>query len=266
VKPSRRAKRRLFAIVLAGSIVGVIALTLIAITTPEPTPRVVTLPLADRTASDKLVRDAEAVRFLPIHGEGEGTIEGKPASAAAPPPKGLLPVGSRAPAFALLTPTGTKVALADLRGKATLIEFFATWCPHCAAEAPHLARLHASLPPAKYAFVSINADSENAASVFAYHVYFGLPFPALLDPGGRGGSFRSHGSAGTVTARYRVGIFPTFYVLDPSGKIVWRSQGEQPDELLRGVLVAASTGVPATFSTTGTSGSAPACYAACGNP
>jgi hypothetical protein len=36
-----------------------------------------------------------------------------------------------------------------------------------------------------------------------------------------------------VTTRYRVELYPTFYVIDPAGWIVWRSDGEQPDALLR---------------------------------
>jgi hypothetical protein len=79
----------------------------------------------------------------------------------------------------------------------------------------------------------MNADGEDAASVFAYHRYFGLGFPALLDPSANPGSFHDPGAAGRVTTTYRVRSFPTFYVLDPKGVIRWASDGEQPDALLR---------------------------------
>jgi hypothetical protein len=36
-----------------------------------------------------------------------------------------------------------------------------------------------------------------------------------------------------VTTRYQVGSYPTFYVVDPHGRITWRSDGEQPDAKLR---------------------------------
>ena len=80
----------------------------------------------------------------------------------------------------------------------------------------------------------MNGDNEDAASVFAYHVYFGLPFPAVLDPnpGQAPVTFPTHGSPGTVSKAYKVGYFPTFYIVDPKGRIAWRSDGEQPDELL----------------------------------
>ena len=103
---------------------------------------------------------------------------------AAPPASNpdLLPVGCAAPAFTLKTPAGETVSLADFRGKAVLLEIFAVWCPHCAAEAPHLRDLAESMAAENVAFVSIDGSGADAASVFAYHVYFGLPFPALLDP------------------------------------------------------------------------------------
>ena len=165
---------------------------------------------------------------------GVGQLEDQPASAAHPPSNpNLLRVGSKAPAFTLKTPEGKSVRLTSLRGRTVLLEFFATWCPHCNAEAPHLHDLYASLSKRRYAFVSVNADGEDAASVFAYHRYFGLQFPALLDPSSNPGSFHRSGSAGRVSTRYGVRSYPTFYVLDPTGRIAWRSDGEQPDALLR---------------------------------
>lgn len=193
------------------------------------------IPTVDRHASPELVRAADAIGFHPNTARGVGTIEERPASAARPPSNPhLLPVGSRAPGFTLKTPTGETVSLADYRGKTVLVEFFATWCPHCAAEAPHLAELARALR--NTAFVSVNADGEDAASVFAYHRYFGLPFPALLDPSAQPGSFHQEGAPGPVTQLYRVQSYPTFYVIGPGGRITWRSDGEQPDALLRQAL------------------------------
>jgi thiol-disulfide isomerase/thioredoxin len=134
------------------------------------------------------------------------------------------------------------VSLHSLRGRAVLLEFFATWCPHCAAEAPHLEQIVGSLPRNTYSFVSVDADGETAPSVLAFHIYFGLSYPALLDPSNHAGSFASPGSAGPVTSAYRVRVYPTFYVLDPTGKIVWGGQGEQPDALLRHELLDARAG------------------------
>lgn len=214
-------------VVLLGLIVGGVVLA-----HSSSKPRVVTIPKADRNASVALLRAAEAVNFRPPSLDGVGKIEDQPITAAKILTKGLLPVGAQAPGFALRTPTGTPVSLRDLRGKAVLLEFFATWCPHCNAEAAHLKELHAKLPRSKAAFVSIDGNSDDAASVLAYHIWYGLPFPAVLDQAGRTVTFPEHGPIGPVSRKYGVSLWPTFYVLDPNGRVAWRSAGEQPDALL----------------------------------
>jgi peroxiredoxin len=225
-----------FALIAVG--VGVLLAT--RPTSALPPPAAVVAP-ADRSAPASLVRAANAVHFRPTTEPGVGLIEKQHAWAGTQtPPAYLLPVGSKAPVFTLKTPEGARVSLADLRGKAVLLEFFATWCPHCNAEAPHLRSLYASLPKSRYAFLSVNADGENAASIFAFHGYYGLRYPALLDPSAVPGSYSRQGAAGAVTTRYRLQVYPTFYVIDPTGRIVWAAGGEQPDALLRKGLARAA--------------------------
>jgi peroxiredoxin len=216
----------LVGVLAAAVVVGVV----LALSSPKA--RVVTIPAADRNATPALIRAAQDVHFRPPHADGVGRIEGEPASAAKILTKGLLAFGAQAPDFTLRTPTGTPVSLRALRGKAVLLEFFATWCPHCNAEALHLRDLYAQLPRAKVAFVSIDGNSDDAPSVFAYHVWYGLPFPALLDQGDRTVTFPEHGPIGSVSQKYGVSFWPTFYVVDPRGRVAWRSGGEQPDALL----------------------------------
>jgi thiol-disulfide isomerase/thioredoxin len=232
--------RGLFTIGLAAAIGLAVVLGVVAIlVAPKTKPHLVTIPRADRNASPALVTAAEAIGYRPA--TKSDSVERGPISGAPSVPGGLLPLGSVAPAFRLRTPAGTAVGLESLRGKAVLLEFFATWCPHCAAEAPHLVRLARSLPAKRFSFVGVNADSEDAKSVFAYHVWFGLPFPALVDHGSSSVTWPDHGPIGPVSSRYGVDRFPTFYVLDRNGRIAWRSSGEQPDALLRLELKRAET-------------------------
>ena len=235
---SKRA-RSILALVLVAALVALVVAGVVMVQSSAK-PHAVTIPAADRHASPALVRAAEAVGFRPPHAPGIGEVEGEPASAAKLLTSGLLRIGAQAPDFTLRTPTGTRVSLSTLRGKAVLLEFFATWCPHCNAEASHLRDLYARLPHRKVAFVSIDGNSDDAASVFAYHVWYGLPFPAVLDQGSHTVRFPKHGPLGPVTKAYRVSEWPTFYVLDPSGKVMWRSGGEQPDAVLEAELVRAA--------------------------
>jgi peroxiredoxin len=218
-------------------VVGVLAMR--SSSAPPPPPAAASA--ADENAPPALVRAADAVGFQPTTEPGVGIWEDKPASAVhAARSNALRAPGTPAPPFTLKTPQGETVSLSDFRGKAVLLEFFATWCPHCQAEAPHLKKIAESMDKSRFAFVSINADSEDAASVFAYHRYFGLPFPSLLDPGSPAGSFHQQGAAGPVTTSYGLRAYPMFYVIDAKGKVFWATDGEQPDALIRAKLQAAA--------------------------
>jgi hypothetical protein len=62
----------------------------------------------------------------------------------------------------------------------------------------------------------------------------------VLDPGPVPGNFHKQGSPGPVTTSYGLQAYPTFYVIDGHGRITWRSDGEQPDALLRQELARAA--------------------------
>ena len=222
------------------TVTAVVVIVLVATRSQPTVPAAAAATAADRNAPASLVQAANNVGFHPTTEPGVGLIEGQPASAAgAPSNPNLLPVRSTAPAFTLRTPQGQQVSLASYRGKAVLLEFFASWCPQCNAEAPHLAKLARSLQSRGVRFLSVNADGETAPSVYAFHRYYGLPYPALLDPSAQPGTFNSPGAAGKVTSAYRVQAFPTFYVINPAGWIIWRGDGEQPEALLHAWLLEA---------------------------
>lgn len=227
-----------------GGILAVVAVVVVVLLATRTSPKVAAaapVTAADRNAPASLVQAANDVGFHPTTEPGVGQLEGRPASSALPASNpDLLPVGSAAPGFTLRTPQGRGVSLASYRGKTVLLEFFASWCPHCNAEAPHLAKLARSLGGRGVRLLSVNADGETAPSVFAFHRYYGLPYPALVDPSTKPGSFNAPGDAGQVSTAYRVQSFPTFYVINPAGKITWRSDGEQPDALLRAQLLQAA--------------------------
>jgi peroxiredoxin len=50
----------------------------------------------------------------------------------------LVKVGDKAPNFTIELENGQTLHLSDLKGKVVWINFFATWCPPCRKELPHL--------------------------------------------------------------------------------------------------------------------------------
>jgi len=50
----------------------------------------------------------------------------------------LVKVGDKAPNFTIELENGKTKQLSDLKGKVVWINFFATWCPPCRQELPHL--------------------------------------------------------------------------------------------------------------------------------
>jgi peroxiredoxin len=189
--------------------------------------------IAQPAPSQQIQVAAPAIDFQPTRELDVGQVEGLPAGAVHDGDNpNLLAEGGLAPDFNLPSVTGQRVRLSDLRGKAVLLEFFATWCPHCQAEASHLKSILGSLPVSRFAMLQVTADSEDAASLLAFDTYYGITTPALLDSGRVSGNVYHQGSSGPVTLRYRVAAYPTFYVIDTKGHIAWRADHEQPDALI----------------------------------
>lgn len=100
---------------------------------------------------------------------------------AGPPGRGAH-AGEAAPLFALPSFDGTTVRLADFRGKPVVLNFWASWCPPCRAEAPTLVRV-AKAQNGQVAFIGVNVrDRESDART--YLAEYGLPYPNLRDVDG----------------------------------------------------------------------------------
>ena len=241
---SRSIRRTLLLCTVAAVVVGItVAVIVSASPGAPPAVQVSAAGLADapalgapakRTRSeDSLAAAADALGFRQTTAADVGVVENLPPDTPLlAPSKSLLPVGAAAPDFTLATATGQQVRLAAYRGKVILLEFFATWCPHCQAEAGHLTKFFGSLLPDRFAFLSVNADSEDAPSLYAFDRFFQIPWPTLLDPGSPAGNYKHSGGAGPVTRAYGVALYPTFYIIDSKGKVAWRNDREQPDLLI----------------------------------
>ena len=101
-----------------------------------------------------------------------------PAATARPAPVKLSP-GSLAPQFSRVDLDGSQVDLRTYRGKVVLIDFWASWCPPCMTEIPHLIDLQKRYGSKGFQVVAISMD-DSVAPVKALAPRFAFNYPVLL--------------------------------------------------------------------------------------
>ncbi len=139
-------------------------------------------------------------------------------------------VGERFPDIAFRDSDGQPRRIADFRGRVTLVHFWGSWCPPCMRELPALERLHAVLESElgeRYALVMLHVREplERARRWLARNGLDSLP---IHDGAAEGGRFALNGG-GYLADRALATFFPTSYVLDPEGRVVFAHLGPIED-------------------------------------
>ncbi|MFD0685771.1 TlpA family protein disulfide reductase [Actinomadura fibrosa] len=110
---------------------------------------------------------------------------------------------------------GKPIRLADLKGKVTVVNFWASWCAPCRGEAPSLEQIHNEHKAEGLAFLGVNfKDAKDNAK--AYERKFKVGYPSVFDADGR------------VTLAFREvppSAIPSTLVLDRQGRIAARVIG-----------------------------------------
>jgi thiol-disulfide isomerase/thioredoxin len=133
--------------------------------------------------------------------------------------EGLIPVGEKAPGFTAETVGGGSVSVGDGEAGATMLVFFATWCPHCQREAPVMSELETQYDDLQLVMVGIDAQ-DNPDKVRQFAEEYDIESPAVYEP--------------LLGSEYGVSGYPTVYVLDEDNRVVGAHSGEAPREVYEG--------------------------------
>ncbi|EEF22070.1 Thiol-disulfide oxidoreductase resA, putative [Ricinus communis] len=134
------------------------------------------------------------------------------------------------PASVLSRLDGQPVALADFRGKPTVVNFWATWCPPCQKEMPAMAQVQRQRPDVNFVFVN-QGESPQVIQGFLQAGRLALN-NVLLDPA-------------QATARgFSVMGYPTTLFFDATGKLVYQHMGPLSEAALLHHVDEAGTQAP----------------------
>ena len=85
-----------------------------------------------------------------------------------------------APDFTLQSLDGSNMSLSDFRGKAVLLNFWATWCGPCKIEMPWFVELQKEYGPQGLQIVGVAMDDSSTEDIAKFTKEMGVNYPVLL--------------------------------------------------------------------------------------
>ncbi len=167
---------------------------------------------------------------------GAMAVTGLPGTARAELPKSLVK-GAMArfkpahppkplPDLEFLDASDKPMRLADLTGKARLINLWATWCGPCVKEMPSLDRLQAALPKDKFVVLPISLDGPSKAKVAPFYKERKLANLGIYYDKGR-----------KAMSVLDVSLLPTSILVDPAGRELGRLEGDADWDTPEGIAL-----------------------------
>lgn len=146
--------------------------------------------------------------------------------------------GKPAPDFELTSLDGHKIRLSDYRGKAVLLNFWATWCSPCKVEMPWFVELQKQYGNDGLVILGVAMDDTEAQKIAQFVGEMGVNYPVLL------------GTDQVSEAYGNVDYLPTSFYIDRDGKIVGKGTGlldrKSIEDSVRLALAPRVTGITAS--------------------
>lgn len=135
-------------------------------------------------------------------------------------------VGKPAPDFEARHLHGKSVKLSDYRGKTVILNLWATWCPPCRAEMPHMQTFYEKNKSNGVEIVAVNLTTidHGEAAIRQFVQDFGLSFDILLD------------EDGSVVMKYPSLTIPTSFLIDSKGIVREKIMGPMDEEKMSSLI------------------------------
>lgn len=137
----------------------------------------------------------------------------------------LVP-GKPFPPFRFNGLDGQPVNLTQYLGKVLLVDFWATWCPPCVAEMPHVIEVYEEFHDKGFEIVGISLDKKKEA-LEAFIKERGMDWPQYFD---------GKGWDNELSNKYGVSSIPATFLIGPEGTII--ATDLRGDELRKAVSTA----------------------------
>ena len=121
--------------------------------------------------------------------------------------------GQPAPDFALASLDGKTVKLSDFRGKAVLLNFWATWCEPCKVEMPWFVELQKKYGPQGLQVLGIAMDDSGAKEIGDFAKKMEVNYPIVIGKESVGDQYGG------------IPYLPSTFYIDRDGKVVDRIFG-----------------------------------------
>ena len=127
----------------------------------------------------------------------------------------LVKVSKRLPNLEFLDADDKPLLFSNYRGKAILVNFWATWCAPCVKEMPSLDRLQAAMGKDKFIVIPLSLDGPSRPKVAPFYEEKNLSNLGIYFDKGR-----------RIMQSLDVSILPTSILVDRSGREIGRLEGE----------------------------------------
>lgn len=127
--------------------------------------------------------------------------------------------------FELQTLSGETVRLSDYEGKKVILNFWATWCPPCKAEMPHMQNFYAQYGE-DVEIIAVNLMSRdngiNAVKEFVEANELTFPIPLDVDD--------------VYGKKYEVKTIPTSYIINTKGEAIQKIVGPMDESMMKSLV------------------------------